>query len=61
MAGDCLNLHSLINNEIKNYFIHEFPFVCFFPVNCLFMFCHFFPCWFVFSVYLEEFCLCSGY
>lgn len=31
MAGDCLNLHSLINNEIKNYFIHEFPFVFFFP------------------------------
>lgn len=41
MAGDCLNLHSLINSEIRNYFVREFPFVFFFPVNCLFMFCCF--------------------
>lgn len=52
MARDCFNVRLPINNEIKNYFIHDFPICLFFlGIVCSYVLL-FFPCWIVFFVYL---------
>lgn len=49
------NLHSLITNGNKNFYIKAFVF--FFYLNCFFVvLAHFFPIWLLFLLYFSLFC-----